>query len=97
MLINNAGVLGDERDLAACFAVNVFAPHRAMELALAGMASRRRGWIVNITSDLARVAAPRHVAYAASKAALNSLTASWAARRGGREDQRAAPRHIPPR
>jgi NAD(P)-dependent dehydrogenase (short-subunit alcohol dehydrogenase family) len=78
VLINNAGTL--HGDLAACFAVNVLAPARLMDRVAPGMARRGRGWIVNITSDLSRLAAPKLAAYAASKAALNSLTQSWAAR-----------------
>jgi len=78
VLVNAAGVLAD--DLSLCLAVHVHAPARLIAHVAPRMARRGRGSIVNVTSDLSRVAAPRHWAYAASKAALNSLTLSVAAR-----------------
>jgi NAD(P)-dependent dehydrogenase (short-subunit alcohol dehydrogenase family) len=79
-LINNAATLGTDDDLDATFALNVVAPHLLIARVTRPMVARRRGWIINVTSDLARGAAPKQLGYAASKAALNSLTLSWAAR-----------------
>jgi NAD(P)-dependent dehydrogenase (short-subunit alcohol dehydrogenase family) len=57
--------------------VNVVAPTLMARAALPHL-SERGGAIVNVTSTYARKAAPRAGHYAAAKAALESLTRSWA-------------------
>jgi NAD(P)-dependent dehydrogenase (short-subunit alcohol dehydrogenase family) len=89
VLVNNAALVdgdvvdGAAADLGRILAVDVIAPHELITLAAEGMRDRRHGRILNITSDLSRRPAPGHLAYAAAKAALNSLTMSWAARLRG--------------
>jgi NAD(P)-dependent dehydrogenase (short-subunit alcohol dehydrogenase family) len=55
---------------------------RAVALAMVAagrhMAARRRGRIVNVTSPASRMALPNYAAYAASKAAVDSLTRAGA-------------------
>ena len=81
VLINNAGVGYIERFLdtkqttwSKTLAVNVVA--LAMMTTAAGALMRRRGGgrIVNITSPASRMALPNYAAYAASKAAVDSIT-----------------------
>jgi NAD(P)-dependent dehydrogenase (short-subunit alcohol dehydrogenase family) len=84
VLINNAALIdGDGADLRQILAVDAAAAHELIALTAEGMRARRHGRIVNITSDLSLLPAPRHIAYAAAKAALNSLTMSWSARLRG--------------
>jgi NAD(P)-dependent dehydrogenase (short-subunit alcohol dehydrogenase family) len=88
ILINNAAMgrwaLPSEaplRDRRKMFEVNVHAPIDLAQQVLQGMRERKRGWILNISSDSARQppvpyrdtpeAAHVIVAYGASKAALN--------------------------
>lgn len=42
------------------------------------MIAKRRGWIINISSDLGKFGLPNHAAYSASKFALNGFTESLA-------------------
>ncbi|MGH6815100.1 MAG: SDR family NAD(P)-dependent oxidoreductase, partial [Hyphomicrobiaceae bacterium] len=58
--------------------VNVRAVALAMAAAGREMMKRRSGRIVNVTSAAARMALPNYAAYAASKAAIDSLTRSGA-------------------
>ncbi len=82
VLVNNAGrgYYGAARnidvgELTALFALNACAPLRLSQLALEPLA-RTRGTIVMISSVAGVVAAPRMGAYAATKFALEALSAS---------------------
>src|SRR4051812_33260317 len=83
VLVNNAGYgyraaveEGDEADVAALFATNVFGPVALIKEVLPGMRARRRGAIVNISSIGARICPPGSGYYAATKAALEALSGS---------------------
>jgi short-subunit dehydrogenase len=82
-LINNAGIglhsaiLDSEPEkIRLIFEVNFFAPLLLSRQALLSMATRKQGAIVNVTSASARRAVAHVGAYAASKAALHSLSQS---------------------
>ena len=85
MLVNNAGV-GPPRgesypDLAlhrTIFETNYFAPVAGTLAVLPGMLTRRRGVVVNVSSDSGRAPGPDDSAYGASKAALSAFTESLA-------------------
>jgi short-subunit dehydrogenase len=81
VLVNNAGQglhvpLEQVRldDLRAVTELNVFAPLVAMQAVLPAMRRQGAGAIVNISSGTSRLAIPGLGAYAATKAALNTLT-----------------------
>jgi len=81
--VNNAGYgyraaveEGDPDDVARLFATNVTGAVDVMKAVLPGMRARRRGTVVNISSIGAQVCPPGSGYYAASKAALEALTAS---------------------
>jgi len=81
VLVNNAGTgpprTGTEPDLAAHRVVmqtNYFAPVAGTLAVLPGMLERRRGVIVNVSSDSGRAPSPHEAAYSASKAALSAFT-----------------------
>jgi NAD(P)-dependent dehydrogenase (short-subunit alcohol dehydrogenase family) len=83
VLVNNAGYgyraaveEGDDGDVAALFATNVFGPVALIKAVLPGMRARRTGAIVNISSIGARICAPGSGYYAATKAALEGLSGS---------------------
>jgi len=84
-VINNASELGsigplsrfDIPGMGRIFPVNVGAPMALVQLALP-MLVRRRGLIVNVTSDAAIAAYPGWGPYGASKAALELLTRTLA-------------------
>jgi NAD(P)-dependent dehydrogenase (short-subunit alcohol dehydrogenase family) len=83
VLVNNAGYgyraaveEGDEADVAALFATNVFGPVALIKAVLPGMRARRSGAIVNVSSIGARICPPGSGYYAASKAALEGLSGS---------------------
>lgn len=83
-LVNNAGVFSaagladiDVADVNALLATNVVGPVALTQAALAHL-ERRSGTIVNVTSTYGHRPAPGASTYAASKAALESLTRSWA-------------------
>ena len=87
ILVNNAGIAQfvplaqiDEDHYARLFDVNVRGPLFAMQEAAKVMASPGR--IVNISSGAAQAAPPRSGVYAASKAALETLTRSFAGELG---------------
>lgn len=89
ILVNNAAELwfGDPRALrfeefAQLFWVNVWGPYALMSTI--GPCLPRGGRIVNISSDATRFPRARVAAYAASKAALESLTKSFAEELGPR-------------
>jgi NAD(P)-dependent dehydrogenase (short-subunit alcohol dehydrogenase family) len=83
VLVNNAGYgyraaveEGEEEDLQTLFATNFFGPVMAIQAVLPGMRARRSGTIVNISSIGARISPPGSGYYAATKAALEAMTAS---------------------
>ncbi|MFJ9673721.1 SDR family NAD(P)-dependent oxidoreductase [Streptomyces sp. NPDC101221] len=86
ILINNASVMTfaptAEQDLAdfdAAFAVNVRAPFLLTALLAQRMAASGGGSIVNVSSTAAGLGMPGMAVYGATKAALESLTRTWAA------------------
>ncbi|MFI7416540.1 SDR family NAD(P)-dependent oxidoreductase [Nonomuraea sp. NPDC049684] len=86
VLVNNAGVVPfsatAEQDLAAydaAFAVNVRAPFVLVARLAPKMAAGGGGSIVNVTSTAAGLGMPPMAVYGATKAALESLTRTWAA------------------
>ncbi len=86
ILINNASVLTFSpttgQDLAhydAAFAVNVRAPFLLTALLAEKMAAGGGGSIVNVSSTAAGLGMPGMAVYGATKAALESLTRTWAA------------------
>ena len=81
ILVNNAGValLGSalELDLAdweRTMAVNLRAPFLLARALAPRMIEQRRGKIVNVSSQAGKIAIEEHVAYSASKAALDAMT-----------------------
>jgi NAD(P)-dependent dehydrogenase (short-subunit alcohol dehydrogenase family) len=90
ILINNAGLATSaptvEQDLGvldAAFAVNVRAGYLLVQLLVPAMLRKGTGSIVNISTMAASFGLPGGSVYSASKAALESLTRSWAAEFGG--------------
>jgi NAD(P)-dependent dehydrogenase (short-subunit alcohol dehydrogenase family) len=84
ILINNAGIFGfaptpdESRDnFEAMFDVNVRAPY-FLTAALAPKMAGRDGAIVNVSTMVAELGMAGSSAYAATKAALASLTRTWA-------------------
>jgi len=91
VLVNNAGrgCYGEVKDLdlaevEALFALNVFAPLRLTQLALPLLAAGA-GTVVMVSSIAGVVAAPKMGAYAATKFALEALSASLRAEVAGAE------------
>jgi len=85
ILVNNAAhgfpAMALDQDVEGfdtSFAVNVRAPYFLTAAIAPGMITRGGGVIVNVSTMAATVAMPATSAYAASKAALNSLTRTWA-------------------
>jgi len=85
VLVNNAAALSrsatgpaDPGRFDAEFAVNVRAPYLLTAALAPRMAARNGGAIVNLSSVAAARSEPDIALYAASKAALESLTRSWA-------------------
>jgi NAD(P)-dependent dehydrogenase (short-subunit alcohol dehydrogenase family) len=83
VLVNNAGYgyraaveEADDSDVQALFATNFFGPVAMIKGVLPDMRARRHGTVVNISSIGARRSPPGSGYYAASKAALEALTAS---------------------
>lgn len=83
VLINNAGIMpiGPFLDEPAALSkrvleINVAGPMIGMRAALPGMLSRRRGHIVNVASIAGTAPVPGGLSYAASKAAVISMTES---------------------
>ncbi|GAA2334289.1 SDR family oxidoreductase [Streptomyces kunmingensis] len=86
ILINNASVMAFSpttgQDLAgydAAFAVNARAPFLLTALLAEKMAAGGGGSIVNVSSTAAGLGMPGMAVYGATKAALESLTRTWAA------------------
>jgi NAD(P)-dependent dehydrogenase (short-subunit alcohol dehydrogenase family) len=89
ILVNNAGVFEfaptAEQQVASydeMFQVNVRAPYFLTAAIAPRMAARGDGSIINISTMAASIALPGSSVYSASKAALNSLTRTWAAEFG---------------
>jgi NAD(P)-dependent dehydrogenase (short-subunit alcohol dehydrogenase family) len=85
VLVNNAGYgyraaveEGDPSQVAELFATNFFGPISIIKAVLPGMRDRRSGAIVNLSSIGARISPPGSGYYAASKAALEGMSASLA-------------------
>ncbi len=82
VLLNNAGMgppRGAPPDLAmyrTVMATNYLAPVAGTLAVLPGMLERRRGVVVNVSSDSGRAPGPHEAAYSASKAALSAFTES---------------------
>ena len=83
VLVNNAGYgyraaveEGEEPDVAKLFATNFFGPVAMIKAVLPGMRARHDGAIVNISSIGARISPPGSGYYAASKSALEAMSAS---------------------
>jgi NAD(P)-dependent dehydrogenase (short-subunit alcohol dehydrogenase family) len=83
VLVNNAGYgyraaveEGDDDDVTTLFATNFFGPVSMIQAVLPGMRARRHGTIVNISSIGARSSPAGSGYYAATKAALEAMTAS---------------------
>jgi NAD(P)-dependent dehydrogenase (short-subunit alcohol dehydrogenase family) len=93
ILINNASELGPSplppleqqswESLLRIFRVNVVAPLHLTQLLLPGMRQRRRGTIINITSDAGVNAYPTWGGYGSSKAALEHASRVMAAELAG--------------
>jgi NAD(P)-dependent dehydrogenase (short-subunit alcohol dehydrogenase family) len=89
VLVNNAGIYPspptvevDEATYLAMFATNVQAPFVLTQALVGGMLERGTGTIVNIGSWISGLGLGRGSVYAATKAALEQLTRSWAAEFG---------------
>jgi NAD(P)-dependent dehydrogenase (short-subunit alcohol dehydrogenase family) len=89
VLVNNAGVFSfapthetDAVTFDQTFAVNVRAPYFLTAAIAPKMAARGGGSIVNVGTMVAHFGLPGASAYAASKAAITSLTQTWAAEYG---------------
>lgn len=86
ILVNNAGVVTfsatadqDIADYDAAFAVNVRAPFILVAQLAPKMAADGGGSIVNVSSTAAGLGMPPMAVYGATKAAIESLTRTWAA------------------
>jgi NAD(P)-dependent dehydrogenase (short-subunit alcohol dehydrogenase family) len=89
ILVNDAGInrLGGledfaDKDLWDTVRVNLVAPIQLIRAVARGMAGRRYGRIVNISSIWGHVARERRLAYTATKAAVNGLTRALAVELG---------------
>jgi NAD(P)-dependent dehydrogenase (short-subunit alcohol dehydrogenase family) len=90
VLVNNAGIFPvgptveqDVETYERVFAVNVRGPYFLTAALVPKMIANGGGSIVNISSVTARTGTPHMSVYAASKAALDALTLSWAVEFGG--------------
>jgi NAD(P)-dependent dehydrogenase (short-subunit alcohol dehydrogenase family) len=89
ILVNNASTLGPTplkllldtecEELESALAVNLVGPFRLSKVVAGSMALRRRGVVVNVSSDAAVEPYPNWGAYGASKAALDHMSRVWAA------------------
>ncbi len=85
ILINNAGInpLGStaefsDADLEATLQVSLVAPLRLIRALAPGMADRRFGRIVNISSIWSAVSKPGRVVYSTAKSGINGMTRAMA-------------------
>lgn len=83
VLVNNAGYGyraavedGEDADVRPLFKTNVFGPVNLVKAVLPGMRARRQGTILNISSIAATVAPAGSGYYAATKAALEGISAA---------------------
>jgi NAD(P)-dependent dehydrogenase (short-subunit alcohol dehydrogenase family) len=90
VLVNNAGIfpgallVGQDLDsFEQAFDVNVRAPYFLTAALVPAMVARGSGSIVNVSTMAASVGMPGLSTYAATKAALESLTRTWAVELGG--------------
>jgi NAD(P)-dependent dehydrogenase (short-subunit alcohol dehydrogenase family) len=93
ILLNNASSLGhvplralldtDCEALEETLAVNLVGAFRLTKAVLGGMVLRRRGVVVNVTSDAAVASYPGWGAYGVAKAALEHLGRIWGAELAG--------------
>ena len=81
VLVNNAGTWSvqafleiSEEDWDRVFSVNVKGLLRCLQVAAHHMRQNGGGAIINVTSPASRMALPNYTAYAASKAAVDSIT-----------------------
>ncbi|XP_067128102.1 L-xylulose reductase-like [Centruroides vittatus] len=72
-IINTFGTIGPE-DFDKIFAVNVKAVINVSQIAAEGMKKKRKGAIVNVSSQAGMVGMKDHALYGASKGALDQLT-----------------------
>lgn len=89
ILVNNAGInpLGSaeefkDSDLSETVQVNLLAPMRLARALTPGMAQRRWGRVVNVSSIWSGVAKPRRFVYATTKAGVNGMTRALAVELG---------------
>jgi len=95
ILVNNAGISGvgapkpsvdtPLEEWEKVLAVNVTAPLLFCQAVLPGMIERNRGRVLNVASMAALLALPGRISYAASKAALVSITKTLALECAGSE------------
>jgi NAD(P)-dependent dehydrogenase (short-subunit alcohol dehydrogenase family) len=86
IIVNNAAAMAfgptTEQDVASyeeSFAANVRAPYFLTKALAPGMVARGGGSIVNVSTMAAQIGMPGMSVYSATKAALESLTRTWAA------------------
>ncbi len=91
IIVNNAasfpGALTVEQDIVSfdrTFTTNVRGAYFLVSSLVPGMLARGRGSIINVTSMVAFKGVPGASTYSASKAALESLTRTWATEFGSR-------------
>ncbi len=89
ILVNNAGLFPgapllaqDVESFDAAFAVNVRALYFLTAAVVPGMVARGRGGVVNVSTMAASVGIAGLSAYSATKAAVESLTRTWAVELG---------------
>ncbi|WP_371663025.1 SDR family NAD(P)-dependent oxidoreductase [Streptomyces sp. NBC_00280] len=85
VLVNNAGVFPSSPtpeqsrdDYEQIFDVNVRATYFLTAALVPAMVARKKGAIVNVSSMAGQIGTPESSVYNASKAAMDSLTRSWA-------------------
>jgi NAD(P)-dependent dehydrogenase (short-subunit alcohol dehydrogenase family) len=94
LVVHNASILGPLpmpllldtacEDFGAVLEANLLGPFRLTKALASGMALRKRGLVVHVTSDAAVEGYPRWGAYGVSKAALEQLGRVWATELQGR-------------
>ncbi|QRY51257.1 SDR family NAD(P)-dependent oxidoreductase [Mycolicibacterium septicum] len=90
ILVNNAGVWGmpeptgevSEQALLESYQTNVIAPFLLTGALAPGMAERGHGAVVNVGSITGLIGGDRSALYSSTKAAVHSLTKSWAVEYG---------------